>query len=88
MLCHCFRTQGMGICQMTSRVGSVSAPFVVDLLGQVYGPLPYLLITGITLIASVIGLVLDKTNKRPNREKFEDLFAGNFISLSFELDIS
>ena len=67
----------MALCQLAARIGSVLAPFVSDLLIQVYASLPFFLMGGVAISAAAVALLLDETNKKPTREHFDDFFQGN-----------
>ena len=69
-----FRTQA--VCQLVSRLGSIAAPFVSDILSQVYTPLPYFLMAGVCGGAALGSLTLDETIGKPLREDFSDFRTG------------
>ena len=71
-----FRTQGSAVCQLVSRLGSIAAPFVSDILSQVYTPLPYFLMAGVCGCAALGALTLDETIGKPLREDFSDFRTG------------
>ena len=69
------RMQGMAVCQLAARIGSILAPFVSDLLIEVYVPLPYIVMGVVSVTAGLVVLILEETNKKPTREHFHD-FVG------------
>ena len=68
------RTQGITTCQLASHAGSAAAPFITTFLQGVYEPLPFIIMGSVSIIASVCGLILPETNKKPTREKFEQIY--------------
>lgn len=68
------RTQGMTICQISCRVGSASAPFIVNVLRNVWPPLPFIIMCGASILAALMGLILPETSGKATREKYEDIY--------------
>jgi len=55
------RSQGMGVFQITSRLGAASAPWVAQWLTHFHGPLPFLLMGGLAISAAVVSFALSET---------------------------
>ena len=68
------RAQGMIVNIITCHIGASIAPFIVSVLQGIYPPLPFIVMSGIAFVATVFGLVLPETNKKPTRETYEDFF--------------
>ncbi|XP_068591071.1 solute carrier family 22 member 4-like [Cebidichthys violaceus] len=54
------RNTAMGCCSMASRIGTITAPFIIY-LGQYYKVLPYILMGGLAICGSVLCFVLPDT---------------------------
>ena len=72
------RLQGMGVCYLSGRIGSFTAPFLTSVLHQVNSTLPYIILLVTTVMAGGVGLILPETNKLPTRERYEDFFDTPF----------
>ncbi|XP_057290325.1 solute carrier family 22 member 15-like [Hydractinia symbiolongicarpus] len=69
------RTQGMTLCQVAARIGSATSPFIATMLGNIYAPLPFMVMCGVSLLAALSGVALPETNNMATRETFEDFTA-------------
>ena len=58
----------MGLLQVISRVGAATAPWVAQWLRHVHKTLPFLLMGGLTIIASFLCFVLKETKGKETAE--------------------
>ncbi|KAK4320072.1 hypothetical protein Pmani_009038 [Petrolisthes manimaculis] len=59
------RIQGMGLVKVTSRIGSMTSPFITDFMGQMSSWLPSLVFGGVSMVAGVATLWARETRKTP-----------------------
>ncbi|KAK3893801.1 hypothetical protein Pcinc_002414 [Petrolisthes cinctipes] len=57
------RIQGMGLVKVTSRIGSMTSPFITDFMGQMSSWLPSLVFGGVSMVAGVATLWARETRK-------------------------
>jgi len=67
-----FRTQGMSINIVTSRIGAATSPFI-KLLNKIHPAAPFVLMSAMSFGAFMISVALPETYKRPTRETLEDM---------------
>lgn len=72
------RTYGLGTASMVGRVGSIIAPFVVDLVGKNNKTYPSIVFGGVSLLAGCLSLLLPETRNRRLPETVEDVELGRF----------
>lgn len=68
------RGQGTAICIAFERLGSFTAPFLTSVLYQVNPKLPMILLVVFACLSACAGVLLRETNKKPTRERFEDMY--------------
>ena len=68
------RSQGMSVCVVLKQLGMFGVPFIVRVLNQISYKLPFLIMFGLAVVTTGIGLVLPETNKLPTRESYDDFF--------------
>ena len=73
-----FRNSGLAFVGVISRIGAVSAPFVVE-LKRIHPTLPFGLMGGLAIIAALLCLFLPETRGVPTVEVYEDN-NGTFLS--------
>ena len=61
----------MAFVGVSSRIGAVSAPFVVE-LKRIHPTLPFGLMGGLTIIAALLCLFLPETRGEPTAEVYEN----------------
>ena len=66
----------MGILYVSTCFGSAAAPFVLE-LDRIHGTLPFGLMGGLSMIASLLCLKLPETRGRPTVEVFESKSNNN-----------
>ena len=70
------RSQGMCICIIFERGGICIVPYITNVLQKTSFALTFLVVGGVALLASLLGLVLPETKGSPTRESFDDLSRG------------
>ncbi|XP_066920689.1 organic cation transporter protein-like [Clytia hemisphaerica] len=65
------RTQGMGLMIVVSRLGAASAPWVAQYLNEVHDVLPFTVMGGLGVIASIVCFKLKETNGIPTAETMD-----------------
>ena len=65
-----FRNSGLAFVGVISRIGAISAPFVVE-LKRIHPTLPFGLMGGLALIAALLCLFLPETRGVPTVEVYE-----------------
>jgi len=73
------RTQGLVITQMGTRIGSGTAPFIVQFLRSLNYVAPFLAIIVLSVCGMLLSFFLPETLGKPTREDFEDFFSDNLI---------
>ena len=68
------RTQGLVLTSMGSKLGSATAPFIVEFFRQVSYVAPFLMIIGLSVCEILLSLLLPETLGLPSGENFEDFF--------------
>ena len=68
------RTQGLVLTSMGSKLGSATAPFVVELFRKVNYVAPFLMIVVLCVFEILLSFLLPETLGLPSREMFEDFF--------------
>ena len=72
LMYSCFyRNSGMGFVGVSSRIGAVSAPFVVE-LKRIHPTLPFGLMGGLAVIAALLCLILPETRGMPTAEVYDN----------------
>ncbi len=66
-----FRSQGMGLLQITSRLGAAGAPWVAKFLKVVHSYAPFAVMGGVTLISTFTLLYLPETKDVSTAETIE-----------------
>ncbi|KAM6970041.1 uncharacterized protein FYW47_005309 [Aplochiton taeniatus] len=66
------RNVGIGICSSAARIGSITAPYVIY-LGSFNKSLPYILMGGLTVCASLVNLFLPETFNKDLPETIEQM---------------
>ena len=67
-----YRSQGMGLLQISSRIGAASAPWVAKGLKTVHRYAPFLVMGVSSVLASIFMLLLPETKGRKTAEVIED----------------
>ena len=67
-----FRTQGMGLMVVVSRLGAASAPWVAQYLMAVHEVLPFTVMGAMGVIAGILCFKLRETNGQPTSETLGD----------------
>eukprot|EP00795_Rhopilema_esculentum_P015781 gene15781-7079_t len=65
------RSQGMGVLQITSRLGAASAPWVAQWLRHFHTSLPFILMGGLTATAAFLCFILKETKGMQTAEVLE-----------------
>ena len=68
------RSQGLGLCAISDRLGMFLVPFVTRLCENVTYTLPFIILCVAATFASIVGLCLPETLNKPTRETYEDFF--------------
>lgn len=66
-----FRSQGMGLLQISSRIGAAGAPWVAKALQNVHKSVPFLVMGVSSLIAALLLVVLPETKGAKTAEVLE-----------------
>ena len=74
------RTQGLVLTSMGAKLGSATAPFVVELFRKVNYVAPFLMIIALCVIEIVLSFLLPETLGLPSRERFEDFFVERSLT--------
>ncbi|OXA57254.1 Organic cation transporter protein [Folsomia candida] len=67
------RTYGLGTASMVGRIGSIMAPYVVDLLGKENNTYPSIVFGSVSLIAGLLSILLPETRNRRLPETVDDI---------------
>ncbi|KAI8482966.1 hypothetical protein Bbelb_392660 [Branchiostoma belcheri] len=65
------RNLGMGVASMWARIGGIVSPFIA-LSMDVWGPLPYIIFGGLSVVAGVLCLILPETLNFPLAQTLEE----------------
>ena len=68
------RTQGMSVCVVLERLGMFFVPFITRILQRITFVLPFVIMSVLAVVATLVGLVLPETNNTPTRETYNDFF--------------
>lgn len=71
------RTQGLVLTSMGAKLGSATAPFVVEFLRGVTYVAPFLMIVGLSGLQILLSVLLPETLGKPSRENFVDFFTND-----------
>lgn len=66
------RNTAMGCCSMAARIGTIISPFIIY-LGQIYKPLPYILMGCLALFGASLCLILPESFGRPLPETMSEI---------------
>lgn len=80
------RSQGMNVCQISTRVGGAMSPFVVDLLKNITLVLPFLVMAGAGIGAAMLGLLLPETLNKPIRQTYENMLSPTPTTVPIEVN--
>ncbi|KAB7493646.1 Solute carrier family 22 member 3 [Armadillidium nasatum] len=69
------RNVAVGTSSMWARVGSILAPFIVDLLGQIHYTIPSTIFGILSILAGILDLFLPETSNHPLPETIEEVEA-------------
>ena len=79
-----FRSQGMGLLQISGRIGSASAPWVAKGLRPVHHAVPFLVMGVSSFIAAALMLLLPETKGKSTAEAIYDREdQGEYSELEF-----
>ena len=80
------RSQGLILCQIAGRFGSVAAPFIATNLAATSKALPFILMSILGFLSVLFGCILPETNKKASRENFEDFFVNSLKTVNVQED--
>lgn len=80
------RSQGMNLCQISTRVGAATAPFITDILTNVTFWLPFVIMAGTGIGSALLSFVLPETRNKPIRQTYEDMLERPSDSLHVQVD--
>ncbi|KAL7644585.1 UNVERIFIED_CONTAM: hypothetical protein RMT77_004122 [Armadillidium vulgare] len=67
------RNIAIGMCSVISRIGSGTAPFIVDLLGDIYYAIPFIIFGVLAMVSAFLILLLPETGTKRLPESVEEI---------------